>query len=295
MFPYRKKFLLAVIEAFDGSVENLKFQKYLFLILNRLNKKYYGFIPYHYGCFSFESYNDRRSLINSGLLLEDDKRWIINKNNDFLSKIDPQDKEHILNIKKEYGRVSKPALLYKIYSSFPYYAINSQIVQTAGLSTKERKNILSKKPKQTKKCLFTIGYEGRSIDEYLNILIKNNIKVLCDVRKNPLSRKYGFSKQSLQKKITQLNIQYVHIPSLGINSNLRKDLKTEQDYKKIFSIYKKEILPFGGSALNNILISLNVEQRVALTCFEAEPEMCHRHCISSTLQRKNRNLTIEYL
>ena len=32
----------------------------------------------------------------------------------------------------------------------------------------------------------TIGYEGRSIDEYLNLLIKNNIKLLCDVRKNPI-------------------------------------------------------------------------------------------------------------
>ena len=233
MFPYRKKLLLAVIEAFGGSVDSLKFQKYLFLISKQLSKGYYSFIPYHYGCFSFESYNDKRSLINSGHLLENDKKWVTHKNNHFLSKINLQDKEHILNIKKEYGRASKQALLHKIYSKYPYYAINSQILQKVNLSTRERKTISSKKPTQTNKCLFTIGYEGRSIDEYLNLLIKNNIKVLCDVRKNPLSRKYGFSKQSLQKNLAQLNIQYLHIPRLGINSHLRKNLETEQDYKKI--------------------------------------------------------------
>ena len=295
MLSYRKKFLLAIIESFGGSVEQLKFQKYVFLISNRLNKKYYSFVPYYYGCFSFESYNDRRSLTNAGYLLEDEKKWVLSKNSDFLSEIKQQDKEHILNIKKEYGAMSRRSLLYKIYSDYPYYAINSKIVEKAGLNTREKKNILNKKPKQKERCLFTIGYEGRSIDEYLNLLIENNIKVLCDVRKNPLSRKYGFSKQSLKEKVTKLNMQYLHIPNLGINSQLRKSLKTEQDYKNLFFLYEKEILPSEESGLNEIIISLKEKKRVALTCFEAEPEMCHRHCISSTLQNKNHNLTIKHL
>ena len=60
MFFYRKKFLLAVIEAFGGSIEGIKFQKYLFLISQKMNKKYYTFIPYQLGRFSFESYNDKK-------------------------------------------------------------------------------------------------------------------------------------------------------------------------------------------------------------------------------------------
>ena len=139
MLSYKKRFLLSVIETFGGSVENLKFQKYVFLISQRLSKKYYSFIPYKYGCFSFESYNDKRSLMNTGYLLEDEKKWVLNKNSNFLSKIDLQDKEYILNIRKEYGAMSKRALLYKIYSDYPYYAINSEIVQQAGLDVKEKK------------------------------------------------------------------------------------------------------------------------------------------------------------
>ena len=295
MLSYRKKFLLAVIEAFGGSVEQLKFQKYVFLISNRLNKRYYSFVPYYYGCFSFESYNDRRSLTNAGYLLEDEKKWVLSKKSDFLSEIKQQDKEHILNIKKEYGTISRRALLYRIYSDYPYYAINSKITEEANLNTKEKKSILNEKPKQKERCLFTIGYEGRSIDEYLNLLIKHNIKILCDVRKNPLSRKYGFSKQSLKEKITKLNMQYLHIPSLGINSQLRKNLKTEQDYKNLFFLYEKEILPSEESALDKIIISLKEKNRVALTCFEAESKMCHRNCISSTLKKKNHNLQIKHL
>ncbi len=190
---------MAILEAFNGSLEGLKFQKYFFLISELQEKKSYSFVPYKYGCFSFESYNDKRDLTISGYL-EDDDRWILKKNDGFLFQIDVWDKECILTIKKEYGRLSKNALLNKIYSNYPYYAINSKIINQANLTGQDKKEISDKKPRQKERCLFTIGYEGRSIDEYLNILIENNIKVLCDVRKNPLSRKYGFSKQSLQKK-----------------------------------------------------------------------------------------------
>jgi uncharacterized protein (DUF488 family) len=61
------------------------------------------------------------------------------------------------------------------------------------------------------KTLFTIGYEGKGIEKFLNSLIKNNIKVLCDVRKNPLSRKFGFSKTKLEHLCKQIEIYYIHM------------------------------------------------------------------------------------
>ena len=296
MLFYRKKFLLAVLEAFGGSLDNLRFQKYLFLILEQLNKKYYSFVPYKYGCFSFESYNDKRSLINSGYLINDNKWILAKKSNKFISNIKPQERESIFLIKKQYGNLSKKPLLNQIYLKYPYYAFNSEIIKQAGLNNEEKKLIKNKRPRKTAPCLFTIGYEGRSIDEYLNLLIKNNIKVLCDVRKNPLSRKYGFSKQSLQKKTKELNIKYLHIPELGIKSNLRKDLFSEQDYKELFALYKKETLPKKQRELNDILVLiLDKKNRLALTCFEAEHQLCHRHCVASVLKKKSPQLGIEHL
>ena len=291
MLFYRRKLLLAILEAFNGSVDRLKFQKYLFLISELQEKKSYNFIPYKYGCFSFESYNDKRGLTVSGYL-EDSDQWILKKNDGFLSQIDAQDKKYIFTVKKEYGRLSKKALLNKIYSNYPYYAINSEIVDQTDLTPEE---ILHKKPKQKERCLFTIGYEGRSIDEYLNILIENNIKVLCDVRKNPFSRKYGFSKQFLQNKITDLGIQYLHIPELGIDSKWRKNLNTKQDYKKLFSIYEKDTLALKENQLQGILKNLNKKKRIALTCFEAESSLCHRHCVSTKLNQLDNSVKVKHL
>ena len=295
MLFYRKKFLLAVLEAFGGSVDHLKFQKYLFLILEQLNKKHYNFVPYQYGCFSFESYNDIRNLINSGHLIDDNNEWVLGGNNGFISEIKAEEKECVFAVKREYGNLSIETLLNRIYSEYPYYAINSQMISKAKLNSMNKKEISNNRPKQTDPCLFTIGYEGRSIDEYFNLLIKYNIKTLCDVRKNPLSRKYGFSKKSLKNITEKLKIEYLHIPELGIQSQLRKNLSVEQDYKNLFSFYQKKTLLKREKELKDIILVLNRKKRVALTCFEAKPSFCHRHCISSALKKISPKLNIEHL
>ncbi|WP_375634695.1 MULTISPECIES: DUF488 family protein [unclassified Bartonella] len=56
---------------------------------------------------------------------------------------------------------------------------------------------------------FTIGYERKSFEDYFNQLIKNNIKLLYDIRKNPISRKYGFSKRQLEKVVNNIDIEYM--------------------------------------------------------------------------------------
>ena len=286
---------MAVLEAFDGAVESLRFQKYLFLILNRINNKYYSFVPYKYGSFSFESYNDRRNLIRLNYLVDNENKWILHKNTNFLSEMNLLDQKAIFTIKKKYEKISKAKLLHELYSDYPYYAINSQIKSKANLNHEEKISILNNQPSQKEKCLFTIGYEGRSIDAYINLLIKNNIKILCDVRKNPLSRKYGFTKQSLKKITSSLGIKYVHIPELGIDSKLRKNLNTRKDYQKLFASYKTSLLPSNKEALNTIMSLINAQKRVALTCFEFESDLCHRHCISSALQKEKTNLKIKHI
>jgi uncharacterized protein (DUF488 family) len=73
--------------------------------------------------------------------------------------------------------------------------------------------------------LFTIGYEGLSLEQYLNKLLNNQVKMLCDVRKNAFSQKYGFSKFELQDALNKVNILYLHIPELGIlKANRNNDL-----------------------------------------------------------------------
>ena len=139
---------------------------------------------------------------------------------------------------------------------------------------------------KAKPGLLTIGYEGRSLEGYLNLLIRNSVTVLCDVRRNPLSRKYGFSKSTLSKACEGVGIRYEHLPELGIDSEERRDLKTQADYDALFAAYERNDLPKQGAALAKIRGWIEQRERVALTCYEAQACQCHRHCVAEALARK---------
>jgi len=108
---------------------------------------------------------------------------------------------------------------------------------------------------------------------------------LCDVRKNPFSRKFGFSFKTLSNLLPKVGIDYVHIPQLGIESNKRQDLDNKEAYKKLFDEYKTT-LPDREEALDKVLDLQKKYQRIALTCFEKLHHECHRHCVSDYLANK---------
>ena len=132
--------------------------------------------------------------------------------------------------------------------------------------------------------IYTIGYEKRTIDEYLELLVANGVSLVVDVRKNPLSRKRGFSKKSMGLALDAVGIGYQHIPELGIESSLRRNLSAPEDYRALFEHYEREILPVNESSLRTIEGLLDKFDRIALTCFELAPESCHRHCVAKTFE-----------
>ncbi|MCK4816809.1 DUF488 domain-containing protein, partial [bacterium] len=117
----------------------------------------------------------------------------------------------------------------------------------------------------------------------LNKLIINNVLVLVDVRANPVSRKYGFSKRTLQNHIEKTTIMYIHIPELGISSRLRKNLSGRDSYRNLFDYYEEQILPNQSKSLEEIKALVRQFGRIALTCFEADHTMCHRHLIAHSI------------
>lgn len=132
-------------------------------------------------------------------------------------------------------------------------------------------------------ALFTIGYEGRSLDEYLTLLRGAQVTLLVDVRRNPISRKKGFSKGPLSQACAAASIHYEHWPELGIASEKRKNLGTQSALDALFDEYAREYLPLQQESLVKLRVYLNEGQRVALTCFEREPERCHRHFVAEAL------------
>lgn len=189
-----------------------------------------------------------------------------------------------------YSRYKGEDLIRYVYEKYPYYTLNSKIFDRI-CPSQDRFELNVTNDEE----LFTIGYEANSIDDYVNKLIQNNIKLVCDVRKNPVSRKYGFSKSSMKNIIEKMGLDYINIPELGIESEQRTELNTMADYNKLFSQYEKTTLLQSEVYLDKILDLIKQYKRVALTCFEADYHMCHRTRVANALVQKRPDLKLEHI
>lgn len=282
MLFQRQKVLLAILQAFGGKVKNRDLQKYLFLFTQTFQtEKSYDFVPYKFGCFSFQSYADRRRLTEMGILqsMED---WHIAGDRDYLALLDQDTQKKIQLFHGQHKNIKGNDLVRKVYREYPYYAIRSEIASDL-LDEQEMSHVAEARPTHDNYRFFTIGYEGSSFENYLNRLLRNNIKLLCDVRKNPLSRKYGFSKKTLSETLQKLDIEYVHMPELGIVSDKRQNLKTLKDYDRLFNEYEDTTLRNNKKAVRDLFDLFKKHKRIAITCFEATSCMCHRGRVAKAI------------
>jgi uncharacterized protein (DUF488 family) len=280
---YRRKIILAMLQLFDGHLDKIRLQKLLFLFASKQTKAEYDFIPYKYGCYSYSANADMTAMVTRGFLTEDEKTFSKKDPTDYLKQLKPADLKLLQEVKASYGKMSANALMKHTYINFPFYAIKSEVAENI-LSQEELEKITKAKPKGNKTVLFTIGYEGISLEEYLVRLLKNDVKVLVDVRNNPLSMKYGFSKTQLKKYCANLGIDYVHIPEVGIQGDQRQELNTQSDYDKLFAVYKKYNLTRTTTHQQQILNLLKQHKRIALTCFEANICQCHRKYLAEAIE-----------
>ncbi|MDR1347480.1 MAG: DUF488 domain-containing protein [Prevotellaceae bacterium] len=254
----------------------------LFLFTMRQTKAEYVFIPYFYGCYSYSANADLTAMVNRGILSETTSHFTKIDTTDYIKTLKEADRKLLQDIKLHYGNMTVNALMKHTYLHFPYWAINSKKAQEI-LSTEQLEKVNDSRPKENKTVLFTIGYEGISLEEYLNRLLKNDIKILVDVRCNPLSMKYGFSKSQLQRYSKSLGIRYTHFPEVGIQSEQRQELNTQADYDKLFAGYRDNNLPKTTASQEKILNLLKEYKRIALTCFEANIDQCHRKHLAEAI------------
>ncbi|MDR2099855.1 MAG: DUF488 domain-containing protein [Campylobacteraceae bacterium] len=197
---------------------------------------------------------------------------------DFLDK----DEQPLLKyFQNTFNHLKGNELISYIYNHFPYYAINSKIAN----EYIEKELIEQYRTRITKKHFFTIGYEGKTIETFINSLIQNDIRILVDVRKNALSMKFGFSKTFLSKTLEKINIHYLHIPKLGIPSENRKNLNTKENYDVLFKHYKNESLKQSVKELEQLYYLYNKYHRLSIMCYEKDVSMCHRNCIADEVKK----------
>jgi uncharacterized protein (DUF488 family) len=275
---HRQRFLLALLELTGGRLSKMDFQKLLFLSQQETECPYYYFVPYHYGCYSFQAQSDIELLESRG--------WLQTVGNEIqlleksASSMAYDALARASYFAKKYKAYRGKELVSYVYEHYPYYAIHSKMAKDI-LDSHSYEAVIQarEKLKSDAKELFTIGYEGLSFEEYINQLICHDVRLLCDVRNNPLSRKFGFSKGMLSYLLPKLGIEYIHIQELGIVSESRNNLGTKSDYAQLFEAYRKS-LPQKKESLERLGILLDQHKRIALTCFEKQHDSCHRHCVS---------------
>lgn len=279
---YRRKILLALLEAFDNKLDKISLQKLLMLVSKQQLKPDFHFVPYKYGCYSFQATADLQTMTKYNQVALESNDWVKTDAEHYLATLKEHDRQAIRYVKQMYGNKTSKELIRTTYLKYPQLAINSVVAKEL-LTPEEYRKVVEARPQSNKTILFTIGYEGVSLEEYINKLIVNDVKVLCDVRKNSYSMKFGFSKSQLQAACNGVGIEFVHIPQLGIDSDKRQELNTQADYDNLFLQYRTDVLTQTQAYQDKLLDLLTKHKRIALTCFEANICQCHRSHLADAI------------
>jgi uncharacterized protein (DUF488 family) len=115
----------------------------------------------------------------------------------------------------------------------------------------------------------------------VKLLASNKVSVLVDVRQNPVSRKKGFSRNQLEKTVSDFGITYLHCPELGTPSSIRKMYAATGNINKALLQYENH-LRAERQALDALLQEVQ-SQRFCLLCLEADHKASHRSIIAQVL------------
>lgn len=123
--------------------------------------------------------------------------------------------------------------------------------------------------------IFTIGYEGTTVPEFVSALQRAGVERLIDVRALPLSRRPGFSKSPLRGALEEAGIDYVHLKALGTPAQGRAAARAGR-HADLQRIYSGQLELPEAIAQSAQMLELSREKPTALMCMERDPAHCHR-------------------
>ena len=123
--------------------------------------------------------------------------------------------------------------------------------------------------------IFTIGYEGTTVAEFVFALQNAAVERVIDVRALPNSRRPGFSKTPLRNALAEAGIDYVHLRALGTPAEGRAAARAGR-IEDLERIYAGQLELPEAMAEGARMVELAKEKPSALLCYEREPAGCHR-------------------
>jgi len=145
---------------------------------------------------------------------------------------------------------------------------------------------------------YTIGVYGKTEEDFFTALYNKKIDLFCDIRqrRGVRGKKYSFvNSLKLQKKLEELNIEYLHIKKLAPTKEIREAQKEEDNRRNIL---KKDRLQLGEKFIteyNKQIIKLfdfeelfeyfkkNNFKKISFFCVEEKAEACHRSLVANKI------------
>lgn len=132
--------------------------------------------------------------------------------------------------------------------------------------------------------VFTIGYEGLDIDDFMSLLSEHGIETVVDIRELPLSRKPGFSKKALANVLNLSGLEYVHMVELGCPKPVRDGYREDGDWKRYTTGFLKYLKTQKDAIAE--LADLAQSSTCALLCYEADFNFCHRSMVADAVNKQ---------
>lgn len=272
----RQRATLRLIDREGGSVTKLRLVKMSFLLAQKgkqaARSAFYEFIPYQFGPYSFTLAHELRTLERDGWIEVREKEVTAARGlSDEIDKLDGAFAKEIDELSSELKRFSTDALIANVYRDYPWYT---------GKAKDERKQ------QAVMRCadpaVYSVGYEGLMLDGFLDLLLRSGIRRLIDVRRNPVARRFGFHRSTLDRHCNDVGIEYRHVPELGIPSSLRTNLVDLSDYDRLFAAYENNTLPMNQTSVL-MIAQLMREKASAVMCMEQDGRCCHRTRLARAL------------
>lgn len=138
--------------------------------------------------------------------------------------------------------------------------------------------------------LHTIGYTGRTIEDFVEALQRASIQAVVDIREGPYSKRREYSRHGLADELRAARIFLVRAHQFGNPFRPPTDRRSFADcmesYREFVRFQEDELLRLGG---------LVREDRCALLCACARHSRCHRSELAAIVAERVPGLEIVHL
>lgn len=133
--------------------------------------------------------------------------------------------------------------------------------------------------------LCTIGFTGKTAEDFFSRLRSHGVKRILDVRLNNTGQLAGFSKredlQFFAREI--LGAAYVHLPLLAPTQEMLDEYRKE---KRGWDLYEKRFRELMAEREIERKLDRELITNGCLLCSEDKPHQCHRRIVAEYLKEK---------